>query len=148
MRTELESRISPEPTSGCWLWASTYDSFGYGVLRNKKAHRLSWQAYRGEIPDGMFVCHKCDVPECINPDHLFLGTPRENAQDMVRKGRHVGRQFGRLDREHFDNEIRVYLRDEGLEAIKSAAEVEVLSVSKFVMMAAVKEAKRVLRGAK
>jgi len=67
-------------------------NFGYGRLRvgNRKtmlAHRFSYEAHVGPIPKGMFVCHKCDNPLCVNPDHLFVGTASDNMQDMHRKGR-------------------------------------------------------------
>jgi hypothetical protein len=89
----LWERCIPEPNSGCWLWLLSVNRWGYGVLRREKkdvfAHRWSWTLHRGTIPPGMLVCHKCDVPSCCNPDHLFLGTDADNNADMVRKGRNV-----------------------------------------------------------
>lgn len=83
--------IEPEPNSGCWLWTGTIVN-GYGTLTlnrktGQKAHRTSYEAYKGEIPEGMHVLHKCDVRCCINPDHLFLGTNADNVADKVAKGR-------------------------------------------------------------
>lgn len=76
---------------GCWLWAIHCDSKGYGVMgiNNKKimAHRFSYELYVGKIPEKMVVCHKCDNPSCVNPDHLWVGTQRDNIIDMVKKGR-------------------------------------------------------------
>lgn len=86
----IERRVERVPFSGCWIWVGqTNGVYGQLYSRGKVvgAHRLSWMAHRGEIPDGLFVCHHCDVPLCVNPDHLFLGTCRDNAADMVRKGR-------------------------------------------------------------
>src|ERR1700679_3623588 len=83
--------ISPEPNSGCWLWFGTEDGHEYGSVwfsgRPHKAHRVFWTLTFGEIPRGLFVLHKCDTPACCNPDHLFLGTHKENMIDMVSKGR-------------------------------------------------------------
>lgn len=82
---------APDPSSGCILWTGFINKTGYGELKIRQkhhlAHRLSWSISQGPIPDGMFVCHKCDVRRCVNPDHLFLGTADDNTQDMMRKGR-------------------------------------------------------------
>lgn len=78
--------------TGCWLWQGALDSGGYGLQsvdnRNRKAHRVSWELHRDPIPDGACCLHKCDVPRCVNPDHLFLGSKADNNADMAAKGRH------------------------------------------------------------
>lgn len=86
-------KISPEPNTGCWLWASAVMSRGCGAIRiNGKqciASRVAWELFRGPIPVGHFVCHSCDngTIGCCNPDHLWTGTPQDNMDDMSRKGR-------------------------------------------------------------
>lgn len=87
-------KIQPEPNSGCWLWDGGVNEHGYGIIGlgsrdqgTDKAHRVSWRLHRGEIPEGMNVLHRCDVPCCVNPEHLFIGTLGENSRDMVRKKR-------------------------------------------------------------
>lgn len=84
-----------ERTETCWLWRGTIDAKGYGTFfhtgKSHLAHRVAWELCRGEIPEGLLVCHNCpgpqgDQPLCVNPNHLFLGTYRDNTQDAIRKG--------------------------------------------------------------
>lgn len=82
-----------QKTETCWLWTGKRNRNEYGVTHHYKlAHRLSWEMHFGPIPNQMSVCHKCDNPPCVNPEHLFLGTMKENMDDKVSKGR----QFKKL----------------------------------------------------
>jgi len=87
----FDAVIEHDPNGGCWLWSGPPAANGYGQLgvgrKVIKAHRFSYSRFCGEIPDGLFVCHRCDVRLCVNPAHLFLGTRRDNVNDMVAKGR-------------------------------------------------------------
>lgn len=80
----------PGNDTDCWLWNGYCNLAGYGIFnwnRHIKSHRFIYECYYGPIPDGLFVCHKCDNPPCCNPDHLFLGTDQDNKHDMVQKNR-------------------------------------------------------------
>lgn len=77
----------------CWLWTAGTNGKGYGALygidlpgRQMYAHRYSWVLHYGPIPDGLYCCHKCDIPRCTRPDHLFLGTCKDNVNDAMKKG--------------------------------------------------------------
>ena len=94
IKKRFEGKVVPEPNSGCWIWTGAIHSkiFPYGKMRvNGKSlncHLLSWILYRGEIPKGFQVLHHCDIPSCVNPNHLFLGTQKDNMNDAVQKKRH------------------------------------------------------------
>lgn len=83
------------PKGDCWIWTASqkragYGSFaftGNGKIRNRGAHIYSYEMHYGAIPKGLFVLHRCDNPPCVRPDHLFLGTPKDNGVDMAQKGR-------------------------------------------------------------
>lgn len=94
LRARFEQHIERQPDPGCWLWAGARkrDKHPYGVwyvpgISERRTHRIAWRIYHGEIPDGLCVLHRCDVPECVNPRHLFLGTQGDNGADRNVKGR-------------------------------------------------------------
>lgn len=99
------------PMSGCWLWTGAADAKGYGRMHgNRKAHRVSYELHVGKIPDGMCVLHKCDVPACVRPDHLFLGTQLDNMRDMFAKGRRPPPSGERHPRARLTNKDVVSIR--------------------------------------
>ena len=78
-------------SDGCWEWTGSCGAKGYGQVgvkgKNLRTHRVSWELTNGKIPEQLIVCHHCDNPKCVRPDHLFLGTNKDNTQDMLSKGR-------------------------------------------------------------
>lgn len=86
-RFHASTRITP----GCWLWTGTKRGRGYGRMtvggKYASAHRVAYQLYCGDLADDMHVCHKCDNPSCVNPDHLFVGSHDDNMADKTTKGR-------------------------------------------------------------
>lgn len=91
IKASLVSKVAHNAKTGCWNWVFSKRPDGYGQVsfrgRPYAAHRVSYEVYRGNIPGGLSVLHKCDNPGCVNPDHLFLGTQTDNMSDMTAKGR-------------------------------------------------------------
>lgn len=87
----LRRHYRVDPSTGCWVWTGRVRTLGYGVMRiegrDTAAHRVSYEIHVGPIPAGLFICHRCDRPPCVNPAHLFAGTPKDNHHDMMTKGR-------------------------------------------------------------
>jgi hypothetical protein len=102
VQSRFEAKFVKEE-SGCWRWIAGMRNkrYPYGNIVHKRktyfAHRFAYELYIGKIPEGMLVCHHCDNPSCVNPDHLFLGTVKDNTADMLKKGRQVkAKAYGRL----------------------------------------------------
>ena len=84
-------KYSKKNENGCWIWQRGLSNSGYGETairgRKKRAHRVCYEIYKGKIPEHLQVCHTCDTPACVNPDHLYLGTHQRNVDDKVNRDR-------------------------------------------------------------
>lgn len=98
LRRPIEDRLweKVDKTANCWLWQGSRSNFGHGYIAlggrgdgRIGVHHLSYALHIGPVPDGLWVLHRCDVPHCVNPDHLFVGTQQDNVNDMLSKGRHA-----------------------------------------------------------
>jgi hypothetical protein len=91
LRQRFEEKCAPDPETGCWTWQANKDKDGYAMLwhgkRNIRASHAALLLVGKTVPKGMYACHSCDNPKCVNPDHLFVCTPKENQQDSLGKGR-------------------------------------------------------------
>lgn len=122
----FEAKYIPVPWTGCWIWIGALNSKGYGNISEgggqsakiKLASRVSWELFKGPIPEGQNVLHHCDQTWCVNPDHLFLGSFTDNMLDMYEKGRHIRKgpiAFG-------VNNSRTKLTDDDVRAILASQE--------------------------
>lgn len=115
--SNIESKIEKVPNSGCWIWTGAIGGKGYGQIgwmgKVELAHRVVYELYKGSIPSDYCVLHRCDVRCCVNPEHLFLGTKRDNTRDALKKGKFRERGGGTKPK-NIDKERITELRNRGL----------------------------------
>lgn len=129
-------KVSEEPDeNGCWLWiggkSRNRSNLRYGSFNGMRAHRLIYEWVVGFIPDGMVILHTCDVPHCVNPNHLRLGTQADNVRDMIEKGRKVTKTQ-KLNPEAVSDIRRRYQQGETQAVIAKDYNIHSSQVSKIV----------------
>lgn len=146
MRNEFDRFIEKvEKTDSCWNWTAGKYRGGYGQFRRlvdgkwtmAKTHRYSYEYFKGEIPKGYLICHKCDNPSCVNPEHLFAGTTKDNVRDCIEKGR---KKIGRNPKHRLlTKELAVQIREDHKQGMSYAELQEKYQQSK-------QQISRVVRG--
>lgn len=130
----IVAQVVVNAVTGCWMWTGSYhknrphaaNRYGYigmqrgtGKYGSVDTHRAMWIALHGELPSTVYVCHRCDVPLCANPDHLFLGAPRDNTQDMIAKNRHNNGKKTICKRGHPLEGENLYVSKDGMRNCKA-----------------------------
>ena len=119
--------------SDCWLWTGGKTSAGYGIIgvnyKSIGVHRFSYELHNGPIPPGHFVCHHCDNPACVNPDHLFLGTPQDNMDDKIAKGRAVYSHKPRASGEAHHNSKLTWAQVDEMRALYATGKHSIASLA-------------------
>lgn len=104
-------------SDGCWIWTAGKTDDGYGTFwtgnTHSKSHRISWALTNGAIPEGLQICHHCDNPSCVRPDHLFTGTNLDNQLDSIKKGRHGQKKKSHCPSGHLYSKENTYLTTNG-----------------------------------
>lgn len=121
--------IKSADSNGCWTWdGAKHQPFGYGMFGTTRrktvgAHRFSYEVHFGPIPEGLQVCHRCDNPPCVRPDHLFLGTQADNIHDMIRKGRGAKNRRTRCPAGHDYDEENTIIRKDGAQSCRKCRKI-------------------------
>ena len=145
LSVRFESRV--DRSGECWLWtgAKGRKNYGYIIDKGRKlgAHRVSYELHVGPIPEGLIVCHRCDNPPCVNPDHLFVGTYADNSADMKAKGRSMARSrhaFSKLTEEQYDEVERLHAAGESNSSIAMRFGVTRQAIGQYLKRRAAREA--------
>lgn len=154
----VEDRFWPkvQKSEGCWLWTAGTTGAGYGKIsvrlgvnqhRIVGAHCVSYAIHKGDVPEGMEVCHFCDNPPCVNPAHLFLGTRLTNMQDMVRKGRYNPNRVHHKNCKPMPGQSngRAIATDDDVRKMRSLPRAEAIGFAVALGMSE-RQAKKILRG--